>query len=95
MKIAFKQDEFDKPVIAWQRITARNQFCLTKAGTVILDSMAFLSSLRKYEKYLLAVLNSKLVYYLPMSAISASNIFYMRQFCDMPLDCNNTFSAKF
>ena len=56
-------DEFNKSIIAWQRITARNQFCLTKEGTVILDSMAFLSSLGKYEKYLLAILNSKLVYY--------------------------------
>ncbi len=56
-------DDFNKPVIAWQRITAKNQFCLTTAGTIILDSMAFLSNLGKYEKYLLAILNSSLVYY--------------------------------
>lgn len=55
--------DFDKPVIAWQRITAKNQFCLTKAGTVILDSMAFLSNLGKYSKMLLAFLNSNLIYF--------------------------------
>ena len=56
-------DDFNQPVIAWQRITAKNQFCLTKKETVILDSMAFLSNLGKYEKFLLAILNSNLIYY--------------------------------
>ncbi len=59
----FKGEDFEKPVIPWQRITAKNQFCLTKAGTVILDSMAFLSDTKGYEYLLLAALNSNVVYY--------------------------------
>ena len=56
-------EDFSKPVIAWQRITAKNQFCLTEAGTIILDSMAFLSHLGAYGNYLLAILNSDLIHF--------------------------------
>jgi hypothetical protein len=38
-------DNFYKQNIAWQRITQKNQFCLTEEGIVILDSMAFLSNI--------------------------------------------------
>lgn len=55
--------DFFKQVIAWQRITAKNQFYLTKKGYVILDSMAFISNIEKYKYYLLAILNSNLVYF--------------------------------
>lgn len=56
-------EDFFKPVIAWQRITQQNQFCLSKEGTVILDSMAFLSNIESYKEILLSVLNSKLIYF--------------------------------
>ena len=57
-------DDFSKPVIAWQRITQKPTFCLTQNGLVILDSMAFLSKIEnKYIKWLLAVLNSDLIYF--------------------------------
>ena len=55
-------EDFFKQVLAWQRITKENQFCLTKAGMVILDSMAFISGIEPYKYWLLALLNSKLVY---------------------------------
>ena len=55
-------EDFFKQVLAWQRITKGNQFCLTKAGMVILDSMAFISGIEPYKYWLLALLNSKLVY---------------------------------
>ena len=55
-------EDFYKQVLAWQRITKENQFCLTKAGMVILDSMAFISGIEPYKYWLLALLNSKLVY---------------------------------
>jgi len=55
------KDDFDKPIIAWQRITQKNQFCLTKPGTYVLDSMAFLSRINNSEPFLLAVLNSDLM----------------------------------
>lgn len=56
-------DDFSKPIIAWQRITHKNQFCLTEPGTMVLDSMAFLSNVGEKAYLLLAILNSDLVYY--------------------------------
>jgi hypothetical protein len=56
-------DDFYKQVIAWQRITQKNQFCLTEPGIVILDSMAFLSNIENHKYWLLAFLNSNLIYY--------------------------------
>lgn len=50
-------------VIAWQRITSKNQFCLSESGTVILDSMAFLSNIEANKYYLQAILNSNLIYF--------------------------------
>ena len=49
-------------MIAWQRITQKNQFCLTEKGMVILDSMAFLSKIDNCKYWLLAFLNSNLIY---------------------------------
>ena len=57
-------DDFSKQVIAWQRITQKPTFCLTDNGLVVLDSMAFLSNIKnKYKNWLLAVLNSDLIYF--------------------------------
>ena len=56
-------DEFNGQVIAWQRITQENTFCLTEKGTVVLDSMAFLSNTKNNTYYLLGFLNSTIVYY--------------------------------
>ena len=56
-------DVFNGQVIAWQRITQKNTFCITKPGTVVLDSMAFLSDTKDKTNYLLGFLNSSLVYY--------------------------------
>ena len=57
-------DDFSKQVIAWQRITQKPTFCLTENGLVVLDSMAFLSNIKdKYKNWLLAVLNSDLIYF--------------------------------
>jgi hypothetical protein len=56
-------DDFSKQVIAWQRITSKNQFCLTDEDMVVLDSMAFLSNIEKYKYWLLAFLNSNLIFY--------------------------------
>ncbi|MCL1817890.1 MAG: type II restriction endonuclease [Spirochaetaceae bacterium] len=55
-------EDFYRQVIAWQRITKENQFCLTEKGTVILDSMAFLSNIETCKHWLLAFLNSNIVY---------------------------------
>ena len=55
-------DDFNSQVLAWQRITKENQFCLTEKGMVILDSMAFISGIEQYKYWLLALLNSKLIY---------------------------------
>ena len=52
--------DFDMPVIAWQRITQENRFCLTEKGTVVLDSMAFIACPEKMKPLLLAMLNSTL-----------------------------------
>jgi site-specific DNA-methyltransferase (adenine-specific) len=46
-----------------QGITPENQFCLTDEGMVILDSMAFLSNIERHKYWLLAFLNSNLIYY--------------------------------
>ena len=55
-------EDFYSQVLAWQRITKENQFCLTEKGMVILDSMAFISGIEQYKYWLLALLNSKLIY---------------------------------
>ena len=55
-------EDFNSQVLAWQRITKENQFCLTEKGMVILDSMAFISGIEQYKYWLLALLNSKLIY---------------------------------
>ena len=55
-------EDFYSQVLAWQRITKENQFCLTEKGMVILDSMAFISRIEQYKYWLLALLNSKLIY---------------------------------
>ena len=55
-------EDFYSQVLAWQRITKENQFCLTEKGMVILDSMAFISKIEQYKYWLLALLNSKLIY---------------------------------
>ncbi len=54
-------DDFFEQVIAWQRITQKNKFCLTDKGLFVLDSMAFIAHFGKYKNYLLAILNSKLI----------------------------------
>lgn len=56
-------DDFNSQIIAWQRITQKPTFCLTKEKTLVLDSMAFLSKMGKYKYLLLAVLNSNLIYF--------------------------------
>ena len=56
-------EDFSRPIIPWQRITAANQFCITSPGTLVLDSMAFISNTKGAEYLLLAVLNSRLVYF--------------------------------
>lgn len=56
-------DDFLNHIIPWQRITSHNQFCLTKPGTVVLDSMAFLSNIEEFKELLLAVLNSNVIYF--------------------------------
>lgn len=57
-------DDFSKQVICWQRITQEPRFFMTNGDYVILDSMAFLSHIpKKYLNWLLAVLNSDLIYY--------------------------------
>ena len=60
--ISYWEDFFEQ-VIAWQRITNENKFCLTPKGTVVLDSMAFISHFGKNKNLLLAILNSKLMMY--------------------------------
>ncbi|NLJ95502.1 MAG: N-6 DNA methylase [Clostridiaceae bacterium] len=58
-----KLDDFNKPLIAWQRITNKNKFCETTPGMVTLDSMAYMKITDKQKKWILAVLNSTLIYY--------------------------------
>lgn len=55
--------EFEKEKIVWQRVTKENTFALAEKDTFILDSMAFLSNIGKEKKYLLGILNSKLIYF--------------------------------
>ncbi|WP_456466158.1 Eco57I restriction-modification methylase domain-containing protein [Persephonella sp.] len=56
--------EFEKEKIVWQRVTLEPQFCISPEGMYILDSMAFLVSKNNTNlKYLLAILNSKAIYY--------------------------------
>ncbi len=52
--------EFDKEKVVWQRITRQPTFCLVDAGIYILDSMAFFTG--DHLRYLMGVLNSKLVH---------------------------------
>ncbi len=56
-------DDFSEQVIAWQRITKRPIFCLTKQKMVVLDSMAFIANAGEYSDLFLAVLNSNLIYF--------------------------------
>ena len=56
-------DDFNKQIIAWQRITKFNMFCLTQSGVYVLDSMAYISNFGSYGKFLLGILNSKVTYY--------------------------------
>ncbi|MGV0919910.1 TaqI-like C-terminal specificity domain-containing protein [Empedobacter falsenii] len=56
-------DDFNRQNIAWQRITQSNQFCLTEEKLIVLDSMAFISNINWCKNYLLALLNSKLVFF--------------------------------
>ena len=60
--ISYSED-FLKPVIAWQRVTQRNQFCLTMPNMLVLDSMAFISNYGEHKEYLLAILNSNLFFF--------------------------------
>ena len=55
--------EFEIEKIVWQRVTKENTFALAEKDTFILDSMAFLSNIEKEKKYLLGILNSKLIYF--------------------------------
>jgi hypothetical protein len=55
-------EDFQKEIIAWQRITQEPTFCITGNGMVILDSMAFLVA-GKHTKYVTAILNSKLIHF--------------------------------
>ena len=56
-------EEFEKEKIVWQRVTKENTFALAEKDTFILDSMAFLSNIENEKKYLLGILNSKLIYF--------------------------------
>ncbi|GLI52677.1 TaqI-like C-terminal specificity domain-containing protein [Thermodesulfovibrio yellowstonii] len=51
--------EFEKEKIVWQRVTQQFSFCFVPGNMYVLDSMAFL--IDKNLKYLLGVLNSKLI----------------------------------
>ena len=55
--------KFEQEKIVWQRITKKPTFYLSKPGEYILDSMAFISDLKGQGKYLLGILNSKLIAY--------------------------------
>lgn len=55
--------DFDKPKIVWQRITGKNNFSFDDKGIFILDSSCLLTDFGKYASYLLAVLNSDLIYF--------------------------------
>lgn len=54
--------DFQKEKIVWQRVTAEPTFCLSEPGQFVLDSMAFIIA-GQYTKYLLAFLNSKLIFF--------------------------------
>ena len=56
--------QFEKEKIVWQRITQEPSFYLSPSGQFVLDSMAFLSSFSsELGKFILSILNSKLVKY--------------------------------
>jgi hypothetical protein len=52
--------EFEKEKVVWQRITQEPTFCLVGANIFTLDSMAFFTG--NNLKYIMAILNSKLIY---------------------------------
>ncbi|MEJ5352645.1 MAG: TaqI-like C-terminal specificity domain-containing protein [Melioribacteraceae bacterium] len=52
--------EFEKEKVVWQRITQEPTFCLVESDIFILDSMAFFTG--NNLKYIMAILNSKLIY---------------------------------
>jgi len=56
-------DLFDNPIIAWQRITQSNNFCLTEKNMLVLDSMAFLTAKKELMPSLQYLLCSQLFYY--------------------------------
>lgn len=56
-------DDFDKHIIAWQRITQQNRFCLTKNKEYILDSCAFIRCDNINIDSLLLQMNSKIFFY--------------------------------
>ena len=56
-------DDFNRQIISWQRITQKPTFCLTEPKMIVLDSMAFLSNIGSQKYWLLAVLNSDLIYF--------------------------------
>ena len=55
-------DDYFQPKIAWPRITPTVRFCIDYDGHVMLDSVCFITGARL--KYLLGVLNSKLLRYI-------------------------------
>lgn len=62
MDTQYVREDFSRQIITWQRITTENQFCLTNNGMMALDSMAFLSNIEKFKYWLLAFLNSDVIY---------------------------------
>jgi len=52
--------EFEKEKVVWQRITQEPTFCLVGSNIFTLDSMAFFTG--NNLKYIMAILNSKLIY---------------------------------
>ena len=57
-------EDFDKPKIAWQRVTDKNKFVSSPKGQYILDSMAFFSGFTELQGlYLLGIVNSAIIYY--------------------------------
>lgn len=53
--------EFEKEKVVWQRITQEPTFCFVEPNIFILDSMAFFTG--NNLKFIIAVLNSKLIYH--------------------------------
>jgi hypothetical protein len=55
-------DDFSKQKIVWKRVGSNLRFCYDNSKHMVLDSTCFATG--KHLKYLLAVLNSKIGYYL-------------------------------